>query len=335
MIVSCALAERSYDIVVERGILQQLESVLDTKRKYFVITDDGVPQEIIDSVVKQCPNNHVLRIPQGESSKCFAWYEKCIQELLDLQVQRQDCILAVGGGVVGDLTGFVAASVLRGIDFVNIPTTTLSQIDSSIGGKVGLDVGYHKNCVGAFWQPKKVIIDPTVLETLPKRHLYNGLVEALKAGLIGDKKLFELFEQADFLHHLDEIIIRSLQVKRYIVEQDEKEVGLRKLLNFGHTIGHAIESATQFQMYYHGECVGLGMLAVLPQGAIKERTKKILVKMNCPTSIECKSDELCHYIKQDKKAHGQWITMVEVNEIGKAELVEKTSDEVERLCKTL
>lgn len=335
MIVSCSLAERSYDIVIERGILNQLETVLDINRNYFVITDNGVPQDIINKVVAQCPRHHLVVIPQGETSKCFTWYEKCIQELLDHDVQRQDCILAIGGGVVGDLAGFVASSILRGIDFINIPTTSLAQIDSSIGGKVGIDVGYQKNCVGAFWQPKKVIIDPSVLETLPMRHLYNGLVEGVKAGLIADQKLFELFEDKDFLEHLDEIITQSVIVKRNVVEQDEKEKGLRKTLNFGHTLGHAIESATKFDMYYHGECVGLGMLAVVSNPILKERIKNVLEKMNCPTSIDCNVDDVVQYIWKDKKCVGDSITLVEVNEIGKAVLVEKSCEEVERLVKTL
>lgn len=335
MKMSCNFADRNVDIVIERGILQKLDTVMDTQRRYFVITDSGIPQKVVSQVMQQCPKSDVFVIPQGESSKCFMWYEKCIEELLSHHIQRQDCILAIGGGVVGDLAGFVAASYMRGIDFINIPTTTLSQIDSSIGGKVGLDVGYHKNCVGAFWQPKTVIIDPDVLATLPQRHLYNGLVEALKAALIGDEELFKLFEEKEIVENIDEIIERSLLVKRRVVEQDEKETGIRKILNFGHTIGHGYESATHFETLYHGEAVGLGMLTVLDNEIIRERTKKILEKMNCPTSIDCDVEEVCSYVSNDKKAHGNLITMVEVNEIGKAVLVDKTRDEIERLVKTL
>lgn len=331
MKLRCNLNERSYDIVLERGILDNLNTVIDCNQKYFVITDDGVPRELVNKVLTQCPNSILMTIPQGESSKSFTWYENCLKEMLKHHYTRKDCIIALGGGVVGDLAGFVAASYMRGIDFINIPTTTLSQIDSSIGGKVGIDVEGTKNCVGAFWQPKLVIIDSNVLKTLPIRHINNGLIEALKAGLIYDKELFEMFENKDILENIDEIIYRSLEVKRKVVEEDEKELNLRKILNFGHTIGHGYESATNFTEYYHGECVGLGIIAILENKDLKNRTKKILEKMNCPTEIECDKNEVYRYIQQDKKSNGDTITIVQVNELGKAELIEKSFSDLERL----
>lgn len=333
--LQCNLNERSYDIVIERGILQSLNKVLDCNRRYFVITDEGVPKQHVNKVIDQCPKAKVFTIPQGESSKCFTWYEACLKEMLNQHYTRNDCVIALGGGVVGDLAGFVAASYMRGISFINIPTTTLSQIDSSIGGKVGIDVEGTKNCVGAFWQPQLVLIDPNVLQTLSTRHLYNGLIEALKAGLIADKELFEIFETKDILENIDEIILRALEVKRKVVEEDEKEMGIRKILNFGHTIGHGYESATNFSQYYHGECVGLGMLAILEDEVLKKRTRLILEKMNCPATIECDRESVYHYVLQDKKSNGETITIVQVNELGHAELNEKSFSDLERLIKTL
>lgn len=331
----CNLNERSYDIVVERGSLQSLNKVLDCNRRYFVITDEGVPKQHVNKVLEQCPMASLFVVPEGESSKCFTWYEACLKEMLSQHYTRRDCVIAIGGGVVGDLAGFVAATYMRGIDFINIPTTTLSQIDSSIGGKVGIDVEGTKNCVGAFWQPQLVIIDPDVLQTLSSRHLYNGLIEALKAGLIADKELFEIFESKNILENIDEIILRALEVKRKVVEEDEKEIGIRKILNFGHTIGHGYESATNFCKYYHGECVGLGMLAILENEDLKNRTYNILEKMNCPTTIECDNDVVYQYVLQDKKSNGETITIVQVNELGRAELSEKSFNDLERLIKTL
>lgn len=332
MKMHCSLGERSYDIVLERGCLLDISEYLDCNRRYFIISDTGVPKEIIMSIRTQLKDANVFLVAEGETSKCMETYQMCLKMMLQKKYTRNDCVIALGGGVVGDLAGFVASSYMRGIDFINIPTTTLAQIDSSIGGKVAIDMDGIKNCVGAFWQPKLVLIDPNVLKTLPRRHFYNGLVEALKAGLIGDETLFEVFEKEDYLDHLDEILQRSLEIKRNVVEADEKETGLRKILNFGHTIGHGIESAAHFHDYYHGECVGLGMLAILEDKDIKQRVKRVLEKMHCPVQHYLDPKEIYKYIANDKKADGKSITIVQVSKIGEALLIEKSIDELERNC---
>lgn len=333
MKMHCNLGERGYDILLERGCLSHLKAVMDVNRRYFIISDDGVPKELIMLVRSQLQEANMYIFQQGEASKNIDVYQICLKMMLQKKFTRNDCVLAIGGGVVGDLAGFVASTYMRGIDFINIPTTTLAQIDSSIGGKVAIDMMGIKNCVGSFWQPRLVLIDPEVLNTLPQRHFYNGLVEALKAGLIQDKTLFELFEQDDYLEHLDEILERSLEVKRKVVEADEKEMGLRKILNFGHTIGHGIESALHFDGYYHGECVGLGMIAILDDQDIQQRTIQVLEKMGCPTCVDIETDDVCRYLANDKKSKGSMITIVQVPTIGDARLKDIPIEDLRQIAK--
>uniref|UniRef100_UPI0026E9A592 3-dehydroquinate synthase n=1 Tax=Fusobacterium ulcerans TaxID=861 RepID=UPI0026E9A592 len=239
----------------------------------------------------------------------------------------------LGGGVIGDLGGFAAASYMRGIDFINIPTTTLSQIDSSIGGKTAINLGDTKNIIGAFYQPKGVFIDLEVLKTLPGRHYYNGLVEALKAGLIYDKELFEIFENKNINDNLQEIIYRALLVKKDVVEKDEKEENLRKILNFGHTVGHGIEGVFHLKDVLHGEGVAMGMLPMIEDEGLRERTKKILKKMNINTDIEYDREKVFELMLKDKKADQDKITLVKVKELGKAELVKVPIEECKNYLK--
>ena len=243
MNISMNLAENSYDIVVERGILAKAGEHLDLLRRVLVVTDSGVPEAYAKTVAAQCNEAIICTIEQGEDSKSMEGLSKLLQMMLTNNFSRRDCVVAVGGGVVGDLSGFAASTYMRGIDFYNIPTTLLSQIDSSIGGKTAINLGGVKNIVGAFYQPKKVLIDPDLLGTLPQRQIANGLAEAVKMALTCDSELFELIETKDIQENLDEIIVRSLQIKKNVVEQDERELGPRKILNFGHTVGHGIESS--------------------------------------------------------------------------------------------
>ena len=210
---------------------------------------------------------------------------------------------------------------MRGVDFYNIPTTVLSQVDSSIGGKVAIDFEGFKNIVGAFYPPKAVIIDSNTLETLPERQISNGLSEALKMSMTSDKELFEIFENADIMQNIDAIIEKSLMIKKYVVEQDEKELGLRKVLNFGHTLAHAIESENEMQNYYHGECVALGMIPMCSD-AIKPRLINVLNKLNLPTEISFDKRRIAEAMSHDKKISGDDITVVFVEKIG--EFIMKT-----------
>jgi 3-dehydroquinate synthase len=270
--------------------------------------------------------------------------------MLEAGFGRKDCVVAVGGGICGDLAGFVAASYMRGVDFYNIPTTLLSQVDSSIGGKTAVNLDGIKNVVGAFYQPKKVLIDPEVLKTLPKRQIAAGLAEALKMAVTFDEDLFKIFEDTPESldsfptlgdvqrtttsldsknkqsqkkevtlwpggQGIDRIIEESLRIKGRVVEEDEKEQGLRRVLNFGHTIGHGIESQCLDGSLYHGECVALGMLPMCSK-EIRQRLLPIYKKLDLPTSCRIEADRVYEALLHDKKAQAGMITIVETDRIG-------------------
>ena len=316
------LTETTSKVYIEQGSRLHLKDYMDLDCKVMVITDEGVPEQYRNEVLEQCKEGYLFVAHQGEGTKSFTVYTQIIERLLELDFSRKDMILALGGGVIGDLSGFVAATFKRGMRYVSIPTTTLSQIDSSIGGKTAVNVGNVKNVAGTFYHPEVVLIDIQTLETLPKRHFYNGLVEAVKAGMIADEKLFSLFENTkNIKEDLEEMIIRALRVKKAVVEQDEKEKNIRKILNFGHTIGHAIESVYELHGYYHGECVGMGMLMILDDEQIRSRLRNVLLKLEIPLHVPYDENEVIHFIKKDKKANGKYVTIVQVKKIGEAELL--------------
>ena len=313
MIIPVKTLNGGYDIVLKRGSLNELSLHLKLDRKVLIVTDSGVPKEYSQTVAKQCKTPFIVTIKEGEASKNFDNYKMLLQKLVEYDFARSDAVIAVGGGVVGDLAGFVAASYMRGVDFYNIPTTVLSQVDSSIGGKVAIDFSGYKNLVGAFYPPKAVIIDPETLKTLPERQISNGLAEAVKMALTSNAKLFNIFENKNIMENIDRIIEESLKIKRFVVENDERETGVRKILNFGHTLGHAIE--VQKEGLYHGECVALGMLPMC-SNEIRKRLIKVLEKLNLPTKISFDSDKIIEAMKHDKKISGDSITVITVDEIG-------------------
>ena len=333
MTIHMNLGEGSYDIIVERGVLTSAKRHLNLNRRVLIVTDSGVPCEYARTVAAQCKKGIICTVDEGESSKSLSVFEKLLHIMLENDFSRKDCVVAVGGGVVGDLSGFAASAYMRGIDFYNIPTTLLSQIDSSIGGKTAINFGGVKNIVGAFYQPRKVLVDPDLLKTLPSRQIANGLAEAIKMSLTSDKELFELFENKAIEANLDEIIIRSLQIKKAVVEQDEKEAGLRKILNFGHTIGHGIESSEGMSELYHGECVALGMLPMCGE-EIRPRVSAVLKKCNLYRELEYNWDKITDAAFHDKKADGDQVTVTLVNEAGKFELKTMGCLEVIELAKT-
>ena len=320
MIIPVKTGNGGYNIYLERGALKKAGELLNLDRKVLIVSDSGVPSDYAKTVASICKEPFIVTIEQGEPSKCFDTFKMLLSKLVKGNFTRTDCVVAVGGGVVGDLAGFVAASFMRGIDFYNIPTTVLSQVDSSIGGKVAIDFEGYKNIVGAFYPPKAVIIDSDTLKTLPQRQISNGLAEALKMSLTSDKELFIIFENEDITEkNIDTVIYRSLLIKREVVEKDEKESGLRKILNFGHTLAHAIESENNMRDLYHGECVALGMLPMCDK-KLRVRIEAILKKLNLPTEINCNSDVLVEAMKHDKKMSGDKITVIFVPEVGKYEM---------------
>ena len=321
MILTVSLPRNAYDVVIERGCLQRAGELLKLDRKVLVVTDDGVPAEYAAAAAAQCAQASVITVPAGEQSKSFETLQRLLGRMLELDFDRGDCVLAVGGGVVGDLSGFAASMYMRGIDFYNIPTTLLSQVDSSIGGKTAVNFGGIKNTVGAIWQPKRVLVDPDLLKTLPARQISAGLAEALKESMTSDAELFRLFE-TDPMAHLEEIIAGSLKIKADVVAQDERETGLRRILNFGHTIGHGIESCQGLSGLYHGECVALGMIPMCAT-AVRARLLPVLRKLNLPVRTDLDPARIYEAMRHDKKAQEDGVLCVYVDEIGSCR-VEKT-----------
>lgn len=327
MIINLNLGEKSYNIYLGRGEINRAAEHFNLDRKVLIVTDSGVPKSYAETVSKQCREPYICTVPEGEQTKCIEQFTCLLQKLTDYRFTRTDCVVAVGGGVVGDLSGFAAAAYMRGIDFYNIPTTVLSQVDSSIGGKVAIDFGGYKNTVGAFHQPKAVIVDSDLLKTLPQRQISNGLAESVKMALTCDKQLFQLIESGDPMDNIDKIIEGSLLIKKAVVEQDEKETGLRKVLNFGHTLAHAIESEYKMSELYHGECVAIGMLPMCSE-SVAERLKPVLEKLNLPTKVDLNRDTVISAMKHDKKLSGDKLTVINVNEIGSFQMTELTVEQL-------
>ena len=314
MTLQLNLPTGGYPIYIERGALDRAGELLSLNRKVLVVTDSGVPAQYAQCVAKQCRDAHVITVAEGEGSKSLATLEVLLNAMLQNGFTRTDCVVAVGGGVVGDLSGFAASTFMRGIDFYNIPTTLLSQVDSSIGGKVAVNFGGVKNIVGAFYQPKAVIVDPEVLKTLPYRQIANGLAEALKMALTSDRELFEIFERGQAIQNLDTVIERSLRIKKAVVEEDEKESGVRRILNFGHTLGHGIEGES-FDKLYHGECVALGMIPMCAPD-VRARLIPVLQSIGLPTNLEGDLETVLQLTTHDKKCEETSVNVVFVDAIG-------------------
>ena len=327
MIIPVNADNGCYDIVLERGSLKKAGQLLELDRRVLVVTDEGVPPEYAGCVASQCREAIVVTVPRGEGSKSFEQLERLLSAMLEASFTRGDCVVAVGGGVVGDLSGFAASCYMRGIDFYNIPTTLLAQVDSSVGGKTAVNFGGVKNIVGAFYQPKKVIIAPETLKTLERRQLMAGLAEAIKMAATSSAELFEIIEKSEDLDaDLPEIIRRSLCIKRDVVEQDPKENGLRRILNFGHTVGHAVEGFNKGKLL-HGECVALGMPPMC-SGEALERVTKVLKKYGLPTEIEQSADELMPYLKHDKKMTADLVKVVLVDKIGQFRICDMRPEDI-------
>ena len=327
MSVRVNLGEKSYDVLTGRGLLARSAELLNLDRRVLVVTDDGVPGEYAEKVAGACARARLVTLPAGEQSKSLAGLERLCRAMLQHGMDRGDCVVAVGGGRVGDLAGFAASAYMRGIDFYNIPTTLLSQVDSSIGGKVAVDMDGIKNCIGAFYQPKRVIVDMDVLRTLPPRLMGEGMAEAIKMALTFDAALFERVERQEA--GLEEIVERSLELKAAVVEQDEREQGLRQVLNFGHTIGHGIETVSGL---YHGECVALGMLPMCAP-AVRRRLLPVLQRWQLPTELSIDAEAVWAAMLHDKKKKASDFTVVFVPEAGSFERRKMNEGELYALLK--
>lgn len=349
--VNVSLGERSYSILIGSGLLSRLGeecAKADLGRRCAIITDRRVGPKYAKAAAESLRRSGfepvVIGIAPGESSKNFKTVHSCCEQLAKHRLERKSFLVALGGGVVGDLAGFVAAIHLRGIRFVQVPTTLLAQVDSSVGGKVGVNLKTGKNLVGAFHQPKLVLCDLDTLRTLPKREFRAGLAEVIKYGIIYDHSLFEKLERElpDILSlkaDLAEIIARCCEIKADVVRQDETEAGLRQILNFGHTIGHAIEAVSGYGKYLHGEAISIGQVAAarLSQYVLDcppaevERVRKVFTRAGLPVSIKVnrpRLQKLLRAMQLDKKVSGGELRFVLMERIGKVRWGQKVPPEM-------
>ena len=254
-------ASATYPVHVDRDLLGRVGSLVIARGRVFVITSEVLRGRFGEPVARSfAPRAEIINMPDGESHKSMATANSIVTELLERGAKRDSLAVAVGGGMVGDTAGFAVSIFLRGIDLVHVPTTLLAQVDSSIGGKLAVNHPKGKNLIGSFFPPRAVIADTSVLDSLPRRELLSGIYEAMKGGVIGDVSLFEILEHRGDVD-LDAVVRKAIRVKARIVAADEKEADLRRLLNYGHTIGHGIEAALRYERLTHGEAVAWGMIA--------------------------------------------------------------------------
>ncbi|RUM72013.1 MAG: 3-dehydroquinate synthase [Sulfurovum sp.] len=317
-----------YDITI--GALPALH--FDTT--VVVVTNPTVSGYHLDTLLDKLSAHkvHVVTIPDGEAYKTLQTVEKILNDCFEHQLDRKSLLIAFGGGVIGDMTGFTASLYQRGIDFIQIPTTLLSQVDASVGGKTGVNNAYGKNLIGAFYQPKAVYIDPNFLKTLPPREFAAGIAEVIKMAVMFDKDFFNYLQQADLnsTEAIKEMIRKSVELKAWVVNQDEKEAGIRAVLNYGHTFGHVVENETNYETYLHGEAVAIGMvmanalaveLGMLTQAQADE-VKALLVKSSLPTTYHIQDvDDFYHHFFLDKKSAKGNITFILPKGLGDYEMV--------------
>lgn len=337
-----------YDISIERdfsGLKDLLCSLGVDGRKVCIVTDSHVgplySNEILSIAKEVCSLAMVFSFEAGEQSKTLDVIEDLYEELIKAKFDRKDYLIALGGGVVGDMTGFAAATYLRGIKVIQMPTSLLSMVDSSIGGKTGVDFRGYKNMIGAFHQPSAVYMNLNVLNTLTEDQYFSGFGEIIKHGLIKDTAYFDQIQSGfdDLVYRdidrLEEIIFGSCNIKRLVVENDPKEQGERALLNFGHTLGHAIEKSMNFQLL-HGDCVAIGMVAATylscKRGLVSkddlDKVVDILKKMKLPTSVQgLDANDLLQISKSDKKMNAGQIRFILLDKIGHAIMVDDISDQ--------
>ena len=355
--IQVSLGSRSYPIVIGSGWLDDVgrrvrDGVGAKAHRAAVVSDSRVAplyaSRVIESLEAAGFATTEIQIPEGEPHKNLAWLALVYDRLLEAQVDRASPVVAVGGGVVGDLAGFAAATILRGVPFVQVPTTLLAQVDAAIGGKTGINHAAGKNLIGAFHQPRLVAIDLETLKTLPRREYVAGLAEVVKYGAILDEGMFrDLDEHADALLRqetslLERVVARCCRLKADVVEADEREGDLRAVLNFGHTVGHAIETLTEYRRYLHGEAVAIGMVCASRLStavaslsrADADRIEALLVKLGLPTAVptDLSAEQIALTIEADKKAAGGRIKFVCLEAIGKTKFAALPAPEIARLA---
>jgi len=335
--LSINLSQKQYTIMIEKDLLADVGKHLHSRyhnKKIVVVTDTTVDALygtiLINSLTSQGFLVSKVVVPAGEKSKSMAMLDYLYGQFVDFKLSRSDLIIAFGGGVVGDLVGFAASTFLRGVPYIQIPTTLLSQIDSSIGGKVAVNLPNGKNLVGAFYHPEVVFIDPKLLETLPIRVLRDGIAEVIKYSVISETTLFadltRYQDEPEFLINIELIIATCCQIKQHFVEEDEKDTGVRMILNFGHTIGHAVENFFNYEKYTHGEAVAIGMARItagsealgLTEPGTAKKLIKLIQKYGLPTTAtQYDHQALLAAITLDKKNSNNGLHIILLASMGK------------------
>lgn len=341
---------KAYNIEIETGLFQKLPGIFRERyqgKRIALVSDDRIfalyGTSFANELRKQGFEVITVTFPEGEEHKNIRTLETIYNALACASFTRSDYVVALGGGVTGDMAGFAAATFLRGLGFIQIPTSLLAMVDSSIGGKVAIDMEQGKNLIGSFYQPDAVYTDPALLDTLDDRLFADGMAELIKHGLIRDKELFERIEnlgsRSVITPHLEELISASCRIKASIVEQDEHDNGIRQILNFGHTIGHAIEKVQGYRGLTHGEAISVGMVFVtritemlgLTKTGTLERISRILMSFGLPVTMpdDVKTEDLVRTIFIDKKCRSGTITVAYLKEIGECDLVKLSFEELE------
>ncbi len=334
------LPGREYDILIGTGLLEQCGArirAVTRAERLAVVTDSNVGplylKMVMESLLRAGFTAFSVTFPAGEASKNIRTLNNLYEGFADGGLTRGDGVVARGGGVTGDMAGFAAATMFRGVDFIQIPTTLLAQVDSSVGGKTAIDLPQGKNLVGAFYQPKLVLADTGCFATLPNRVLCDGMAEVIKYGMIVDAPFFDFLERLDGIQaaaaHWEEIVYTCCDIKRAVVAEDERDTGRRGILNFGHTLGHAYEKAYHYETYTHGEAVAAGMVKMLelerrkgrPVAALQARLERVLKAFQLPIEIPCTMEDYRAAVGLDKKAQGRCIGVIEVVQPGQAEIV--------------
>ncbi len=335
---------RPYEIRIEKGLLAgtgALMKPLFEGRRLAVVSDSRVAplylRSLLDSLAAAgFEPPATFTVPEGEESKSLKMASVLYDFLAEHRIRRSDCLIALGGGVVGDLTGFVASTYCRGMCFVQVPTTLLAQIDSSVGGKTAVNLAAGKNMVGTFWQPSLVVCDPDTLNTLPEDIFAAGVAEAIKYGMIRDERLFALLEGGDARGHIDEVISRCVQIKRDIVQHDERDTGERMLLNFGHTLGHGVESDSRYALS-HGFSVAIGMNMIVKASAargitdpsVQARLEAACRRCGLPTSYSGDLERVLSLCRGDKKSEAGGLRAILLRRLGEGYIQPFTFEEFE------
>ncbi len=321
----------SSDILIAAGLLQttaaQCARVFSPSRVH-IVTDSHVAPLYLDAVAQQfdLPVSSTI-LPAGEEYKRLEAVEGIYHDMLSAGMTRKDLVIALGGGVTGDVTGFAAATFLRGVPLCQIPTTLLAQVDSSVGGKTAVDLPEGKNLVGAFYQPRLVLIDPTVLETLPDATFIDGMAEVIKYGCIKNRGILDMVRMPHYRENIEELIYECVKIKRDVVEVDEHDTGLRMILNFGHTIGHAIEKIGNYTAYTHGQAVAMGMVAAMKiaqqlgtNNDLDDYLSSLLQEVGLPVDLPYPREAIFEALLSDKKKMGQTVNFILVRSLGRADI---------------